>query len=205
MTSASTGAPAGATPDPGRGRILRSATRLFFEKGFEGTAVTSIAKASGMTAAAMYWHFPSKVDLLFAVLERLVRDGYDDLAAAVGTGDPVSRLTEYVEAFVGQQMEEAGTRNFGYSSLVASLPSSLQAEMWKLGKPYMDLLREILEQGRESGDFEYSDPVVVAFAIGTMCEYVFTWFRADGPVRENVVAKQYADLVLRMVTKPGRA
>src|SRR5271169_5739472 len=51
-----------------RDRILASAERLFAERGFERVSMPAIAKASGVTAGAIYKHFESKADLLFEVV-----------------------------------------------------------------------------------------------------------------------------------------
>ena len=53
-----------------RERILASATRLFAEKGFGGASMPSIAKASGITAGAIYKHFEGKGELLHEVVTR---------------------------------------------------------------------------------------------------------------------------------------
>ena len=53
-----------------RERILASATRLFAEKGFEGASMPAIAKASGITAGAIYKHFEGKGELLLEVVTR---------------------------------------------------------------------------------------------------------------------------------------
>src|SRR5258706_12795067 len=68
---------AGSHSEPGgqetastRERILLSATRFFAEQGFSSTSMPAIAKASGVTAGAIYKHFKSKADLLFEVTRR---------------------------------------------------------------------------------------------------------------------------------------
>lgn len=53
-----------------RERILASATRLFAEKGFDGASMPAIAKASGITAGAIYKHFEGKGELLYEVVTR---------------------------------------------------------------------------------------------------------------------------------------
>jgi AcrR family transcriptional regulator len=53
-----------------RERILASAARLFAEHGFEGSSMPAIAKASGITAGAIYKHFKSKGELLLEVVKR---------------------------------------------------------------------------------------------------------------------------------------
>jgi AcrR family transcriptional regulator len=53
-----------------RERILASAARLFAERGFEGSSMPAIAKASGITAGAIYKHFKSKGEMLLEVVKR---------------------------------------------------------------------------------------------------------------------------------------
>jgi AcrR family transcriptional regulator len=58
-------------PDSTRGRILAAAGRLFGERGYGNVSMPAIAKASGITAGAIYRHFESKEDLFFqAVAQR---------------------------------------------------------------------------------------------------------------------------------------
>ena len=54
-------------------RILTAAERLFAERGFSGVSMPMIAKASGITAGAIYKHFESKADLFFQVVQRAVQ------------------------------------------------------------------------------------------------------------------------------------
>jgi AcrR family transcriptional regulator len=56
-----------------RGRILSAAERLFAEDGFAGVSMPAIAKASGITAGAIYKHFDSKDDLFFEVVSQVSR------------------------------------------------------------------------------------------------------------------------------------
>jgi TetR/AcrR family transcriptional regulator, transcriptional repressor of aconitase len=67
---------AGASPDAAestRERILGSAARLFAEQGFSRVSMPEIARASGITAGAIYKHFKSKADLLFQVATRALQ------------------------------------------------------------------------------------------------------------------------------------
>lgn len=56
-----------------RGRILNAAGRLFAERGFNSVSMPAIAKASGITAGAIYKHFASKADLFFEVVKNVVQ------------------------------------------------------------------------------------------------------------------------------------
>jgi AcrR family transcriptional regulator len=54
-----------------RARILAAATRLFAQIGYHAAANALIAEAAGITRGAMLYHFPSREDLLEAVVEHL--------------------------------------------------------------------------------------------------------------------------------------
>ncbi len=47
-----------------RKQILDASLRLFSERGFARTTVRDIARAAGITDAAIFYHFQSKRDLL---------------------------------------------------------------------------------------------------------------------------------------------
>ncbi|MEI6537489.1 MAG: helix-turn-helix domain-containing protein, partial [Verrucomicrobiaceae bacterium] len=53
-----------------RAEVLEAATTLFAGKGFAKTTVVDVAHSLGLRAPALYYYFPSKEALLFAVLER---------------------------------------------------------------------------------------------------------------------------------------
>lgn len=62
-------------PRPARGgpltrrRILKTALALFSRNGFHGASIRDIARAIGLTEAAIYYHFPSKRAIIRALYE----------------------------------------------------------------------------------------------------------------------------------------
>jgi AcrR family transcriptional regulator len=62
------------TKEESRERILAAARRLLVEQGYHGAGIEQIARAAGMTRQAVYLHhFPSKAELLLALLEYVDR------------------------------------------------------------------------------------------------------------------------------------
>lgn len=53
-----------------RERILDAATEIAAMRGYEGTSIGAVSKASGLPASSIYWHFADKDDLIAAVIER---------------------------------------------------------------------------------------------------------------------------------------
>ena len=77
-----------------RQRILDSALHLFAERGYAGTSIRDIAEELGVTKAAVHYHFPSKEQIVAALLEpylarfRGVIEGLEDGARPA----PVDRV-----------------------------------------------------------------------------------------------------------------
>jgi AcrR family transcriptional regulator len=57
-----------------RENILTAARRLFQEQGFDGTSMTTIALASGLSVGGIYLYFKNKDDVFAHVFGRSLRD-----------------------------------------------------------------------------------------------------------------------------------
>ncbi len=68
-----TGAAGGdAEPDDVRAHIQRVALELFIEEGYDKTSLREIAEKLGVTKAALYYHFPTKDDIVSSLIEHRV-------------------------------------------------------------------------------------------------------------------------------------
>lgn len=54
-----------------RDRILDIALELFSDNGYEATSLRQIAERVGITKASLYYHFPSKKEMLRTLIERI--------------------------------------------------------------------------------------------------------------------------------------
>jgi TetR/AcrR family transcriptional repressor of nem operon len=88
---------------PTRDRLIHAAMRLFHEKGYQSTSIADLLREAGANAGSMYHFFPTKQDLLVAVLEGY-RTGIHPMLLSPawdGVDDPVERifalLTRYRE------------------------------------------------------------------------------------------------------------
>lgn len=62
-------APHANEPTDTRDRILAAAGQVFSRRGFMAATLDQVAAAAGLTKGAIYWHFRSKNDLFFALLD----------------------------------------------------------------------------------------------------------------------------------------
>ena len=59
--------------------ILREATRLFAEKGYDATPVAEIARAAGVSEGAIFRHFETKEDLLYQLFKGIRENFFSEL------------------------------------------------------------------------------------------------------------------------------
>ena len=77
-----------------RDKLVRTALDQFAAHGYNATSVQAILQASGVNAGSLYYFFPTKQDLLIAVLDAY-RDGIRPMLvdpAWAGVADPIERV-----------------------------------------------------------------------------------------------------------------
>lgn len=81
-------------PADTRDRLLDAAMRLFWEKGYRSTSVADILAAADANSGSLYHFFPTKQELLIAVLDRYVEGLRPMLLepAWEGVDDPIERV-----------------------------------------------------------------------------------------------------------------
>ncbi len=109
--------------EPTRERILFAALKLFSEKGYLSTSVADILREAGANSGSLYHFYPTKQDVLLAVLE-MYRDGiYPMLLAPAweGVDDPIER----VFALLGAYREMLRTTDCLYGCPIGSIALEL--------------------------------------------------------------------------------
>jgi AcrR family transcriptional regulator len=57
-----------------REQLLRAAHQCFKQQGYRGTSTEEIARCANLTKGALYFHFKSKEEILFALIKMMVED-----------------------------------------------------------------------------------------------------------------------------------
>ena len=57
-----------------KARLLEVAERLFAEKGFNGTSISTIAREAGVNKASIYYHFKNKDDIIGSLFVRILEE-----------------------------------------------------------------------------------------------------------------------------------
>ena len=88
--------------------LVEAAAELFANQGYKATSMRDISKAVGMLPGSIYYHFPSKDDLLLAIYESGVERITETLEAAVEPlDDPWDRLQAGMSAHIRAITQES--------------------------------------------------------------------------------------------------
>jgi AcrR family transcriptional regulator len=109
-----------------RDRLLETAARLFYEKGYQGTGINEVIREAGIAKASFYHHFKSKEDLLVTTLEQrhdqVMADVREAISGGRTAGETIARVFEW-------------------------LGSACACETANRGCPYLNLMGEFREAG----------------------------------------------------------
>ncbi|MET7495478.1 TetR/AcrR family transcriptional regulator [Streptomyces sp900116325] len=186
------------TPEAAR-RLLVAAVDAFAERGYHATTTRDIAGRAGMSPAALYIHYKTKEELL----HRISRIGHDRAlllleTAADGEGTASERLAHAVRSFVRWHAEGHTTARVVQYELDALGPEH-RTEIVALRRRSDAVIRRIISEGVEAGEFDVPDIPGTTLAVLSLCIDVARWFSAQGSRSPDEVGALYADLVLRMV------
>jgi AcrR family transcriptional regulator len=105
--------------DRARERILATASRLFFERGYSEVGINEIIDSSETAKATFYHHFPSKQSLCKAWLES-VHDRWEECQREIlnAPGDPVVKVEQFFRD-LGSLMTQSNFRGCPYTNTAA--------------------------------------------------------------------------------------
>ena len=200
------GQPARAGSDPwladvpaASARLVEAAIDAFAERGYHATTTRDIATRVGMSPAALYVHFPSKV----ALLVQISRHGHEAAAELVDRSiaaapDPVTGLREAVADFAAWHARHHRMARIVQNELFA-LPEGDRAEVIRLRRRIERRVEEQLAAGVAAGLMTVPDVRGVARALLSLGVDVARWYSPDGRDTPEAIGALYADLASRMV------
>lgn len=178
--------------------VLKAAQGLFARFGFSKTTVDDIAAATHMAKSTLYHHFPSKLELFRAVIEREGQTLSGRIAAAVAVASsPEDKLRAYV---VTRMRQLSRLANF-YNALKEEYlehHAFIEKVRERDFRGEVAMLRKILKEGMKKGAFKLQEGDIestVVAVITALKGLEYPWIRAA----EMPDAAEHADTLLRVL------
>ncbi|RPI94954.1 MAG: TetR/AcrR family transcriptional regulator [Chloroflexi bacterium] len=174
--------------------IMDLAEAFLQDKGFNGFSYAHIASELGVKNAAIHYHFPSKEELVCAVIQRY-RDRFQLWInnSRVKNLSYQEKLDWFFNIYVDTRVDHgkvclAGSLETEFNSL----PTSLREQTEALTHELLAWLQATLHEGREAGVFHFGgDPANKAALILSSLQGALQMARALGTDKFHAVVQQH--------------
>lgn len=183
--------------------ILQAAARVFHEKGFHAARIQDVADELGMQKGSLYHYISTKQDLLNGLVEGAMQRLIAELRGISGTGHSArQKLAMAIEAHLRLTQEDREIWGILQREDLDLLSRGSQSDIRGMIKEYESIWDELVAAGFESGEFDPDlDSRVVVQAILGMCNATGVWFRPDGRLPIQEVARIFSEMALRGVAR----
>ncbi len=107
-----------------RAQLLESALEVFVAQGYHAAAMDDIAERAGVSKPVLYQHFPGKLDLYLALLDRSCDQIIDNCRAALeSTDDNKQRVEATMDVFYEYVAHDTGAFRLVFESDLTNEPA----------------------------------------------------------------------------------
>ena len=179
--------------------ILSSAAVLFSRRGYHAVGIRELADAVGLSTSTLYHYYSTKQDILYAIIDRFLREFTKKLVAGLRdpAGPPRRRLEQAVTDHVVLTVTRREELLVGNPVLNALTPEQ-QSCIAALRRSYRDAVRDVIAEGVAAGDFCVEDPLLTAMAMLDMLDGIRSWYHTDGPLSLSALAARYRAYALSL-------
>lgn len=175
--------------------ILQAAAACFGEQGYRATTLEAVAERLGISRVTLYRYCPSKEELLTRVFERamaIFQRGLQQICAQ--DVPPEEKLRQIIRHQVRLMADH---RNFltVFFSEENNLPPEMAQRVRAERRVYDELIEQVIREGIASGRFAPLSPTLLSFALLGMCNWLYQWYRPEGSLSADEVARIFIDLV----------
>jgi len=150
-----------------RREIVRCASRVFIQKGYEAAGMREIAASFGKSTGSLYHYVGSKEDILYLILNYVVTNQNEFMQKIIKRTagmDPVTGLKEAIKIYT-KQLDAFAEMYIFINHVMVLLGKPERKMMEEVSRSATDFFQGMIEKGIKSGDFHTSSPRIVAWNI----------------------------------------
>ena len=180
--------------------LLEAALALFVEKGFAATRTEEVAARAGVSKGTLYLYFPSKEELLKAVIRHTLSA---DIAAGAAmaaqhTGSASELLVEVMAQWWSKLVNSPASGVFKLViTEVRNFPEIAQFYNEEVVLPGTAIIQQLVRRGVEAGEFRAVDETLVTHSIVLPMVMLCLHKHSLGVCQPAELALQNAELFIR--------
>lgn len=162
-------------PEVRKAEIMQAAKILFYKKGYLNTTTQDIIKSLGISRGLLYYHFKSKEDILFSIVEKHIEPLISQFKAI--TYNEELSIKDKVNSFINSTIisESSVTQEDHALQEAIDLPSNnfmLDKINRKLSYAMTKYFAEIIRQGNKTGELNVEYPQETSAFLMTSYSFV---------------------------------
>jgi AcrR family transcriptional regulator len=196
-----------------RQEILRTAARLFQQRGYDATSMNDVAAALKLSKGGLYHHFQSKDEILYEIMNHAMEITQDRVLTPVrGIADPEERLRVLIRLHIEVVLSPRDREITVMLHENHPLPPSLRKRINARKKDYIHFLENLMAEVQEKAQKKAHDkapdnhtrvyhtkakvtPRAAAFALLGMINWIYQWYKPEGDLQAQNLVPQFTDLI----------
>ena len=190
-----------------RQEILRTAARLFQQRGYDATSMNDVAAALKLSKGGLYHHFQSKDEILFEIMNHAMEITQERVLNPVrGIADPEERLRALIRLHIEVVLSPRDREITVMLHENHPLPPALRKRINSRKKDYIHFLENLMgevqkkvQQGVQERNLHQTktkvSPRAAAFALLGMINWIYQWYKPEGELQAQNLIPQFTDLI----------
>lgn len=188
-----------------RNAILGHSAKIFARVGYDRASMNEVAKACGISKAALYHYFPSKNSVLYSILENHLQGLKDHITT-------LKKLNRNEKAFLAYIVEEILVFYQGNDDIhelqihaIGQLDKSDQDALKRIMRELVGFVSKQIKNVSPNGFKDDNTLRMATMSLFGMLNWYYTWNRGRGLVGRRQYARYAANIFLDGVAKPDRS
>src|ERR1700686_730485 len=189
-----------------RQEILRTAARLFQQRGYDATSMNDVAAALKLSKGGLYHHFQSKDEILFEIMNHAMEITEERVLAPVrAIAGPEHRLRALIRLHIEVVLSPRDREITVMLHENHPLPPALRKRINSRKKDYVHFVENLIadvqkaegqkETQRTRQTASRVSPRAAAFALLGMINWIYQWHKPEGDLQTQNLIPQFTDLV----------
>jgi AcrR family transcriptional regulator len=184
-----------------RQEILRTAARLFQQRGYDATSMNDVAAALKLSKGGLYHHFQSKDEILFHIMSHAMEITEERVINVVRRidGASVAGVEERLRTLIRLHIEVVLSPEDREITVMLHenhpLPPVLRRKINGRKKDYLHFVENLIADVQRKRNLP--SPVTqraAALALVGMINWIYQWYKPDGPLTGDALVQQFTDI-----------
>jgi len=181
-------------------KLLKTATLVFGEKGYDKTSLEDIAERMDMRGPSLYHYVKTKEDLFIQCAEKIITRNLKNLEdVQLSEGSPIERLEKMYYVQILGQLDEFYPSHIPLFVTMTSREPNLIAYLTKIRKKHIKYFRDLAEEAVEAGEIQGDNWQLglrlAAGALGSLHQ----WYSPTGKDSAEVMAGKIAKSFIKLI------